>query len=87
MADTTPAAKKTTTAYVILTRRANHAGPEAHEDRGWREAATIEAASADAALRLYATDKNDGMDLVAIPARSWQPRRITIKTTTRVTLA
>lgn len=81
-AKTVRAAAKTR--YVILTRKPS-AAEGSHQP--WAQAGEIAAKSADAAIRAHAAkDPTNGLELVAIPARSWQPRKITVETSTKVTL-
>lgn len=60
---------------------------------GWREAAEqVTASSATAAVRFVMAEKPDafggeGVQLVAVPSRSWRPRTVTIETKTRVALS
>lgn len=71
------------TEYLILGRVAN-AG-----ENTWMVTATgIIARSTDGAIRAYLTDReiSEG-EFVAVPARSWNPRKVTVESVPRVVLA
>ena len=70
------------TEYLIL--RQLRAADEKDDTSNWQLRATLEASSADAALRKAAGAGDH--TLVAIPKRSWQPRRITTETRTIIRL-
>jgi hypothetical protein len=73
-------AEKSATSYLVLSLYQGY----------WREVTTLEAQSADAAIRSavpgLATDTK-AEKFVAVPARSWKPREITIDTAPRVKLS
>jgi hypothetical protein len=65
------------TTYLVLTK----------DDSGmWMEEDTVEAVSADTAIRAIA-GLNNGGTFVAVPARSWKPRKVTVESTPRVKLS
>lgn len=70
------------TKYIILYRDG---------EGGWREAEDVVAPSADAAIRMVVSLKaaafSNGAELVALPARSWNPRKVNVEQKTAVTLS
>ncbi|HEX5370049.1 MAG TPA: hypothetical protein VFY10_11595 [Dehalococcoidia bacterium] len=77
------ATEKTPTEYIVLEWNS--------ASKSWKDRGTVAAASARAALRKHMAAKataNDqaGLELVAIPTRSWQPVKVTVETTTTVKL-
>jgi hypothetical protein len=58
-------------------------------DGAWRKIVTVTAQSANAAIRQAAssTDAPTGLELVAVPERSWKPRKVTVETAPRVKLS
>jgi hypothetical protein len=65
------------TTYVVLIRQT---------DGAWQELHTVEASSADDAIRKAADAEEGTGTFVAIPARSWKPRRVQLVATTRLKL-
>jgi hypothetical protein len=66
------------TDYIILAR---------NNDGCWIEGPTVEAASAEAAIRAEVGDGKAGAKTyVAVPARSWKPVSVVVETTKRVKL-
>lgn len=68
------------TEYVVLSKAipaANTSGGV----QGWQEVKSVTARSATEAVRAAAGDKNAAM-YVAVPARSWNPVKVTPKVTT-----
>lgn len=64
------------TRYLIL---------KADPDAAWADGATVEASSAESAIRTAATEHGEGT-YAAVPERSWTQRTVTVETTTRVRL-
>lgn len=62
------------TKYAVLHRKGDD----------WSPLVTVEAASADAAIRKVASTVGDG-EYVAIPARSWAPQVVKTQQTVKVT--
>lgn len=50
----------------------------------WSEADTVEAVSADAAIRVVAVGNGT---FAAVPARSWKPRKVSVEVKERLTLS
>jgi len=65
------------TSYVILTQQTESADLVGVK-RQWHEIATVQALSADSAIRKA---NKEGV-LIAVPARSWNPVRVTTETKT-----
>lgn len=86
MTATAPATPKTkqTTEYVILER--------AVSDHSWKERGTYPARSAAEAIRAHSKNGGasspvgDGATFVAVPAKSFKPVKVTVKTETKITL-
>lgn len=62
------------TAYVIL----------GHSEEGWKELGTVDARSAQAAVRELLDGSDKGGEYVAVPARSFKP--VTVKVETKRSL-
>jgi hypothetical protein len=74
------------TDYIILS---GAPGSPSSTPLDWRTEATRSSSSADNAIRKYADEQGDkvaGKTLVAVPARSWNPRLIKVETTQKITL-
>jgi hypothetical protein len=66
------------TPYIVLAR---------NNDGCWIEGPTVEATSAEAAIRAEVGDGKAGAKTyVAVPARSWKPVAVSVETTKRVKL-
>jgi hypothetical protein len=75
------------TKYLVLSKPApqgNTAASGIGVPAGWAEVETVEAASADAAIRQVAEKKVAAARYVAVPERSWKPREVTVAQTTKV---
>lgn len=74
-----PAPAKDATSYVLLSK----------DDSGfWSVEKTVEARSAEAAIRAWAeaTVDENSLTFVAVPERSWNPVTVTVKTTKTLVL-
>lgn len=74
------------TKYVILERIAAVGDSPANGAKAWKILRTVEATSANAAIRklLSADNGTSGGQFVAVPERSWAP--VTVETKTKRTL-
>jgi hypothetical protein len=72
------------TSYLVLRR--DKLVKDGSPTGDWREFDFVNAASADAAIRAVAEAKGAG-EFVAVPARSWKPRTVTVEQKTAVRLA
>lgn len=70
-------AKKGLSAYVVFERTVDDAPNEV-----WIRVASIGARSAEAAVKAHASKKGEAGTFVAVPARSWQPVKVTPKVVT-----
>lgn len=78
-----PAAKKATGGYIVLFKEPG-ASQATGEDR-WAVHATDPAAtSASAAIRKHATETSEAGIFVAVPARSWKPVKVSMKSETKL---
>lgn len=58
-----------------------------HNGKGtWMLLSTVEATSADSAIKSLSERLGDGKDYVAVPTRNWNPLAVSIKKTTTITL-
>jgi hypothetical protein len=88
-----PPKTATKTAYVVLKYPATEAakaatdaltgGTQARPPSGIQDVATVEAASATAAIRSV-VEKHGAGKYVAVPARSWKPVKVTVEQQTVV---
>lgn len=73
---------KVATEYVVLSRVG--ITDEVPPEKGWREVGTFDARTGEQAIKQYVErTKADGV-FVAIPARSWTPVKVAVKTETRL---
>jgi hypothetical protein len=56
-------------------------------DGDWTEIERVDATSADAAIRAVAAATDGSGTFVAVPARSWRPKNVTLETKTRTVLS
>jgi hypothetical protein len=73
------AAEKAGTSYRVLALTPGHE---------WQDQGTFDASSAEQAIRAYVKDGGDtaALGVVAIPARSWKPVKVTVETKQTVRL-
>ena len=77
-AASTPPKTTRGTGYVVLEQ----------DDSGlWSVGATVQAGSVNAAIRKYADKSDKARTLVAVPARSWQPVKVTPKVETKLVIS
>lgn len=73
----TPEQRSSTREYVVLVKSQD-------KEKAWVEIGRETAASTEAALKALGEALEDGRSYVAVPARSWNPVPVSIKTTTTI---
>jgi hypothetical protein len=75
------------TSYVVLRKDITPANQPAAALVPWAAVDTVAATSADAAIRQVVEKSGENGQFVAVPARSWKPRKVTVETKKRTVLS